>query len=326
LSTARELGHQLYRLAQDEDTLPQRLEAHKALRDTLFFLGEFAAARTHLAQGIILTDPIVERAQALRHGVAPGVRCLAVMANTLWCLGIPAQARQRSQEALALAQAVAHPQSLAMAHHFAALLHHRRREEPAVRAQADALLALATTYELPLWVGHGTCWQGWTLAIQGQEEAGTAQLHQGLSAVLATGQTLTRPFHLVLLAEAAGHAGQAEAGLHLLGEALTACEANGRADMLAEVYRLQGVLLLQQTVSDPTQAEACLQHALAIARRQQAKAWELRAAMSLSRLWQRQSKRTAAYELLAPIYGWFTEGFDTADLQEAKALLDELAG
>jgi predicted ATPase/DNA-binding winged helix-turn-helix (wHTH) protein len=326
LLTARELGQQLYRLAQDEGTLPHRLEAHKAFGDTLFFLGEFVAARTHLEQGITLTDPTVERVQALRYGVAPGVRCLAVMANTLWCLGTPAQAMQRSQEALALAQAVDHPESLAMVHHFAALLHHRRREVRAVQAQADALLTLATAQGFPLYVGHGTCWRGWTLAVQGQEEAGTMQLHQGLAAVLATGQTMTRPFHLVLLAEAAGHAGQIETGLHLLAKALAAFEASGRADMLAEAYRLQGVLLLQQAVADATRAEACFQQALAIARHQQARSWELRAATGLSRLWLQQGKQHEARALLAPIYDWFTEGFETADLQEARALLEELGG
>ena len=128
----------------------------------------------------------------------------------------------------------------------------------------------------------------------------------------------------VLLAEVAGHAGQVEEGLRLLAEALAALEASGRGDLRAETYRLQGALLLRQTTSDATQAEACFQQALAIARHQQAKSWELRAATSLSRLWQEQGKRTEAYELLAPIYGWFTEGFDTADLQEAKALLEEL--
>ena len=127
-----------------------------------------------------------------------------------------------------------------MTHHFVALLHHRRREAPAVQAQADALLTLATAQGFPLYVGHGTCWRGWTLAVQGQPEAGTAQLHQGLNAVLATGQTMTRPFHLVLLAEIAGHAGQVEVGLHLLAEALTAFETSGRADMLAEVVSAPG--------------------------------------------------------------------------------------
>ena len=158
-----------------------------------------------------------------------------------------------------------------------------------------------------------------------QGEADLAPMCQGLAAVLATGQTLSRPFCLVLLAEAAEHAGQVEEGLRLLAKALAAFEVSGRGDMLAEAYRLQGALLLRQAAPDASQAEACFQQALAIARRQQAKSWELRAALSLSRLWQQQGKRAEAYELLAPIYGWFTEGFDTADLQEAKALLEELA-
>jgi predicted ATPase len=137
---------------------------------------------------------------------------------------------------------------------------------------------------------------------------------------------MTRPFHLVLLAEIAGHAGQVEVGLCLLAEALSAFETSGRADMLAEVYRLQGEYLLQQTVADPTHAETCFQQALAIARRQQAKSWELRAAMSLGRLWQQQGKRGEAHQLLAEVYTWFTEGFDTADLREARALLTALTG
>jgi predicted ATPase len=260
-----------------------------------------------------------------RYGVAPGVRCLVHGANTLWCLGAPMQAVRRSQEALALPQVRAHPQSLAFAQHFAAFLHHRRREVLAVQAQAEALLSLATAQGFPLWVGHGTCWRGWTLAMQGQGEAGLAQLHQGLAAVLATGNELSRSHWLVLLAEAAGHAGQVEEGLRVLAEALTAIEESGRGELLTEVYRLQGELLLRQVVPDAAQANACFKRALAIAGRQQAKSWELRAAMSLSRLWQRQGKRTEARELLAPIYSWFTEGLDTADLQDAKALLEEIS-
>jgi predicted ATPase len=168
--------------------------------------------------------------------------------------------------------------------------------------------------------------QGWAQAMQGQGEAGLAQLHQGMSVTLATGQTLSQPFCLVLLAEAAGYTGQVEDGRRLLAEARTAFEASGRGDLLAETYRLQGDLLLRQATPDVAQAEACFHHALALARRQQAKSWELRAAMSLARLWRQQGKCAEAYDLLAPIYGWFTESFDTVDLQEAKALLEELAG
>ena len=221
----------------------------------------------------------------------PGLRCLFTAAHALWCLGYPTQAVRRSQEALALAQAVAHPYSLAVTQHRAAFLHYRRREAQAVQAQADALLTLATAQGFPPLVGFGTCWRGWALAMQGQDEAGLAQLRQGLAAIMATGQTLSQPLCLVLLAEAAGHAGQVEEGLRVLAEALTTFEASGRGDMLAEVYRLQGALLLRQAVPDAAQAEACFQQALALARRQQAKSWELRAATSLSRLWQQQGKR-----------------------------------
>jgi predicted ATPase len=319
LPTARELGEQLYRLAQREAVPTHLLEAHDALGSTLFYLGDYVTAQTHIEQGIARTDPTAERALTLHHVVSPGVRCLAIAANVLWCLGYPTRAVQRSQEALALAQALAHLQSLAYAQHTAAFLYHRRRETPALQAQADALLTLATAQEFPLWVGHGTFWQGWALAMQGQGEA-------GLAAVPATGQTLSQPYQLVLLAEVAGHVGQVAEGLRWLAEALTSFAASGRGDMLTEAYRLQGEFLLRQATPDAAQAEICFQQALAVARRQQAKSWELRAAMSLARLWQHQGKGAAAWELLTPVYDWFTEGFDTADLQEARGLLEALKG
>src|SRR5499426_1864292 len=208
---------------------------------------------------------------------------------------------------------------------WAAYLHHRRREAPAVQAQAEALLTLATAQGFSLYVGYGTWLRGWALAIQGQGEAGLAQMHQGLAAILATGQMLAQPRGLVLLAEATGHTGQVAEGLRLLAESLAALEASGQGDLLAEAYRPKGEFLLRQAQPDASQAEACFQQALAVARHQQAKSWELRVALSLSRLWQRQGKRTEARALLAPIYGWFIEGFDTADLQEAQALLTALA-
>jgi predicted ATPase len=340
LQTARELGEQLFRLAQRTSAPTPRLEAHIALGTTLFHLGEYIAAWSHLEQGIALTHQTAQPALARRHGVAPGVRCLALAANTLWCLGFPAQAVQRSQEALALAHELAHPYSLAMAQHFAAFLSHRRRDAVAAKAQAEALLALATAQGFPLYVGYGTCYRGWAMVMQGQSEVGIAQIRQGLAALLATGLELSRPLWMVLLAEAAGHAGQVEEGLRLLAEALTMFAASGRGDMLAEAYRLQGELLLQSGVQKPDSrgfmphptsrqppaeaAEACLHQALTIARRQQARSWELRATLSLSHLWQQQEKRTLARQLLAQVYSGFTEGFDTPDLRQARALLDEL--
>jgi DNA-binding winged helix-turn-helix (wHTH) protein/predicted ATPase len=325
LPTARELGEQLDRLAQRDGVPMHRLEAHDALGGTLFYLGEYAAARMHLEQGIALINQTAQRELVLHHGVALGVRCLTMDAWTLWCLGYPAQALRRSQEALALAQTLDHPYSLALAQHYAACLHHHRRETLAVQAQAEALIPLGMAQGFPLWEGFGTFWRGWVLARQGQDVTGLAEMRQGLALVEASGQTVSRPLCLVLLAEAAACAGQVEEGLRLLAEAFTALETSGRGDMLAEAYRLQGELQRQQPAPDIAQAEVCFHRALAVARRQQAKSWELRAALSLCRLWQSQGRHTAARELLAPLYGCFTEGFDTADLLEAKALLEALA-
>jgi predicted ATPase/class 3 adenylate cyclase len=324
LHTARELGEQLLELAQREAAPMLLLEAHESLGNHVFFLGEYPVARRHLEQAIALADSSAQQALRLRHGVVPGMTCHAWIANVLWCLGYPVQAMQQIQDALHLAQSLDHPHSLALARHLAAYLHHRRREAPAVQAQAEALLTLATTQHMPLFVGMGTYWRGWALAVQGQWEAGRVQINQGLETVMAVGQKLGKTTCLLLLAEVMDQSSHVEEGRRLLAEAMAAFEANERGDMLTEVYRLQGELLLRQTVPDAIQAETCFQQALTVARRQQAKSWELRTAISLSRLWQQQGKRAEAYDLLAPVYGWFTEGFDTADLQEAKALLEDL--
>src|SRR5207247_5125407 len=161
---------------------------------------------------------------------------------------------------------------------------------------------------------------GWARAMQGHGEEGIAHIHQGLGAFQATAAN-AQPYYLALLAEAYGTIGESTAGLGVLAEALVAVDKTGARGWEVELYRLKGERLLQHATGGSDEAEDCFQQALAIARRQQAKSRELRAAMSLSRLWQQQGKRTEAYELLAPIYEWFTEGFDTADLQEAKALL-----
>jgi predicted ATPase len=160
--------------------------------------------------------------------------------------------------------------------------------------------------------------------MQDQGEAGMAQVHQGITTVRATGQALAVPYFCTVLAEVCDRLGHLEDGLQALAEAHTLVEQYEERWWEAEVCRLQGVLLLRQPETPQAEAEAWLQRALDVARRQEAKALELRTAVSLSRLWQQQGKRTEAYELLTPIYGWFTEGFDTADLQEAKALLKAL--
>src|SRR5207245_4285967 len=167
--------------------------------------------------------------------------------------------------------------------------------------------------------------RGWALAQQGQAQDGIAQIEQGLSAFRATGAEIERSYFLALLAEAYGMMEQPETGLTMLTEALALVDTTGEHWYEPELYRLKGALLLQQSADHHAEAESCFHHALEIARSQQAKSFELRAATSLARLWQSQEKRDEARQLLGNVYGWFTEGFDTADLQEAKALLDALA-
>ena len=288
--------------------------------------GHLELVRQHLEDGIARDTPAQPRTAVFRLGRDLGVACRVNAAQTLWLLGYPEQALARLHEALALAHELSHPYSLGFVRVVAAWVSQFRRDVPAVHEHAEAAVALSNEQGFPQWAAYGMILRGWALAMQGQGEAGLVQLRQGLAAVVAMGSEIWRSLCLVLLAEAAGHIGQVEEGLGLLAEALTVLEATEQGDMLAEAYRLQGGLLLRQATPDTAQAEACFQQALAIARRQQAKSWELRAAMSLSRLWQQQGKRAEAYDLLVPIYGWFTEGFDTADLQEAKALLEDLGG
>jgi predicted ATPase len=173
-------------------------------------------------------------------------------------------------------------------------------------------------------VARGTILYGWALALQGQCEVGLAAMRQGLAAELATGSTLFQPYGLGLLAEAYGAGGHPAEGLTALAEARAVLDTTALRVYAAELSRLQGVLLLQQAVSDTARAAACFHQALDVARQQQAKSFELRAATSLACLWQSQGKRQEASDVLAPVYNWFTEGFDTADLQEAKTLLDQL--
>src|SRR4029453_14497076 len=249
-----------------------------------------------------------------------GVWCRAYGAWPLWLLGYPAQALQRNQEALTLARALVHPFSLAHALYYAAYLHYFRREAHAAQTHAEAAMALASEQGFPQMVATGMITRGWALAMQGQAEEGMAQLQQGMAAFRAAAGDLDRPRYLAQLAEAYGQRGETEAGLATLAEALATAHHTGDRYWEAELHRLKGELLLAPSEERHAEAETCFHHALTIARRQQAKSLELRAAMSLSRLWQRQDKQAEAHELLAEIYGWFTEGFDTADLQEAKAL------
>jgi predicted ATPase/class 3 adenylate cyclase len=321
--TARELGEQLLTLAENANDPVRLLRAHAALGEILLHVGQLLPARAHLEQGIALYASQQHRSHAVQ---TPTVPCLAYAAWALWQLGYPDQALQRSDEARALAKELSHPLSLAIALHFTATVHQFRREAQAAQEWARAATVLSREQGLPFWDGSGTIMWGWALAAQGQVEDGIAKLHQGLVTFRATGAEVQQPSWLALLAEANGWAGRAAPGLDAVAEALAIMDKTGERYYEAELYRLQGELLLQEDKGQKAlEAEASFLQALEVARRQQAKSWELRAAMSLSRLWQRQGKHQEAYDLLAPIYGWFTEGFDTADLQEAKALLEELS-
>jgi predicted ATPase len=325
--TTRALGEQLLSLAQrlqDPDLL---LEAHHAQWSVLFHGGELAAARPHLEQGLRLYDPQRHRAHAaLYSGHDPGVCCRMQAAPSLWLLGYPNQAMASMQAALALAQQLAHPHSLALALFWAAMLHHLRREAPLTQARAEATMTIATDHGLSELVARAAPLLGWALAQNDQGEEGRVQIHQGLAASRTIGAIRDRPYNLALLAEASAQEGQNTEGLEALAEALAALPKSGARWWEAELHRLRGELLLQHAGVPPGEVATCFHQALTVARRQQAKSLELRAAMSLSRLWQCQGKHVEAQQLLAEIYGWFTEGFDTTDLQEAKTLLEELSG
>jgi class 3 adenylate cyclase/predicted ATPase len=324
---AQAVAEQLLDLAQRQHDPAILLGARHMMGYLLCQVGAFAPARTHLEQGIALSNPQRHTTPQTTPGGNrnDGVSCRAMVARALWVLGYPDQAVHRSQEALTMAHALAHPYSLAITLNYTAWLYQFRWEGQAVQEWAEAAMALSTEQGFVYWLASGTILHGWSLAAQGQSAEGIAQIHRGLAALGATGVKVYRPYYLALLAEAYGRVDHAEEGLRVLAEALAMVDTTGERAPEAELHRLYGELLLRQAVLDVPQAEACYQQALAIARYQQAKSWELRAAISLSRLWQRQGKRDQARELLAPVYGWFTEGFDTADLQEAKALLEGLA-
>jgi predicted ATPase len=324
LQTAHALSAQLLPLAQQAQEPAMLGAAHAALGATLYHLGAVAAAYRHSAQGIALYDPQQQRASAFLYGQDAGVLCHGYTARELWSLGFPDQGLAQNAAAVTLAQQIAHPFSLGSALRFAAMFHQLRREVRVAQDRADAAITLATAQDFPNWRAFGTVLRGWALAHQGQAQEGSAQISQGLRAWRATGAEIQRPHFLALLAEAYGMMGQPEAGLTALTEALTLVDTTGERYYAAEIYRLKGVLLFQQHADNQAEAATCFQHAISIAQNQSAKSWELRVATSLARLWHQQGKRQEAHDLLAPVYNWFTEGFDTADLMDAKALLDEL--
>lgn len=331
--TARGLCERLLSMAQSEHDVALLLTAHQRQGRLLVFQGEFVSARKHLEDGIALYDTQRSHSHILLYADDAGVGCLSYLAIAQWFLGHVDQALENMQAALSLAGELDHPFSLAYALIAATWFYQYRQEAQATQACAEEVIALAQEQGISLRAAQGTIMRGWSLTAQGQHEEGIAQMHQGLAASRVTGAE-NQIHYLVLLAEAYGQSGQIDAGLHVLTEALAAVERGRERWWEAELHRLRGEFLSRQGNARPqtkgtrrqmVEAEQCFQQALVIARRQEAKSLELRAAMSLSRLWQQQGMSQEAYDLLAPVYEWFTEGFDTADLQTAKVLLAKLS-
>jgi predicted ATPase len=350
----RELAEQCLSLAQGAQDPIQLLGAHLEVGSAFFYLGDLAQAREHLEQGMALYDPRQHDAYIRLYGYDLGVSCFARAASVLWLMGYPEQALDKVRGALTLAQKHAHPFSMAYALCFSAECHRLRREERITQERADAAIRLSAEQGFPLWMAGATIYKGWALAEQGQYKEGISLMREGMGSWLATGAEVARSSWLAQLAEGCGKAGQVAEGLSAVTEGLAVTNAREERWWEAELYRLKGEMSLRlgevkanlgksrrgkpsqgkSRVPDsqhlasslPTaeaEAEGCFQKALEIARKQQAKSLELRAAMSLMRLWRSQGKSSEAQHLLLSIYSWFTEGFDTPDLRDAKALLDQ---
>jgi class 3 adenylate cyclase/predicted ATPase len=334
-------AEQLLRVAQQAQDSGFLLQAHMALAVSYCTLGEFTLARHHSEQGIRLYDPQHHRSHALRYGYDPKMIYLAYSTWALWSLGYPDQARQRSRELLTFARELSHPYSLAAACFMAGGFYIFCREEPQALAHLAEAISLCTEYGMPLFLAFSTALQGQVLVRQGNVNEGLRQIQAGLTSLDAMETRISRSLLFTYQAEGYAELGQVEVGLSLVAQALEFVDKHDERIYEAELYRLKGELTLAQSrvqslgsrVQNPQsafpnpqlEAEACFLTAIEIARRQEAKSWELRAVMSLARLWQQQGKRDDARQMLAEVYNWFKEGFDTKDLQEAKDLLGELA-
>jgi len=322
---ARAIAEQLLQLARASAAPADRVVAHRAMGAVLAAQGELREARWHVEQSLALYTPGEHEALILHYGLDFQVFDLSLLALVLWCLGLPDQARQRNAEALRVARALGHPFSQGQALNFAVMVQQCSGDVPQTRVRAEALIAVATEHGFPLWLAAGQVFRSWALAAQGQDDS-TTQLQQAIANYQAMGLRFALPYGLALLTSLYRCTGQPEVGLATLTEALDLVETHGEYMWQAELFRLKGELLLVLAVAASDEAERCFQQALAIARVQHARSWELRAATSLARLWQQQGQRDAARALLVPIYAWFTEGLDTSDLQEAKALISTLDG
>jgi predicted ATPase len=315
LVSAREAAQAVLALGEQAGHSGYLLEGCRANGVVSFYAGEFENARHYLERGIALYDVQTHGRHGLRYIEDPGQTCLSYLAQVLWVLGYPDQAVERADEAIGVARATGHMPSVVEAMIWLAEITVLRRDIPKAREHIAAALALATEHGLPTWIGMAKIMQGW---VQGQRADGLAQIRAGL----AIASRLYRPYSLSRLAEALAKNGELDEALSALDEAMKGSRHSAAPYWDAELHRLKGELLIATGVH--ARAEACFQEAVAIAQGQGAGSLKLRALTSLARVLAGRGERQQAHDLLAPIYGWFTEGFETADLKDAKALLDGL--
>jgi predicted ATPase len=328
---ARALAEEFVSLAERQRD-PAVVAGHRAVGLPSLCLADLTLARGEFEQSIALYDPAQHRSLAYLFGHDQGVASLLNLALALWLLGYPEQALRRCEEAIELVRPIRHVNSQAYALYFSAMHYQFRRDPHRARERAEAAIALAAEQELAQWSAWSMPIGGWAMAEHGQTGEGIARIREGLAAAQTIRAEMFRSYYLCLLAEAYRRAGLPRSGLAELAAAQTLMEKNDERFWEAELYRLRGELLLQDAASagrpdSPSgpEAEECFGKSLDVARRQGARSLELRSAMSLSRLWQREGKRAQARQIVADVYGWFTEGFDTEDLKDARARLDELA-
>jgi class 3 adenylate cyclase/predicted ATPase len=310
--------------AQSQPSSDPLLVAHRILGLSLMLSGDYPAALAHLETAASLYRPDEHRDTAFRYGQDIGVSAFVFLSIALWHRGYPDQSARAADRALAYSRQLGHAHTLAHALSFAGQAAVFARDVATVHAYSNESIALASEHGFAIWAAVGRMLQGWADTQRGEATTGIARIRDGLAADEATGARAWTPLYVVLLAEALALAGKIEEGLAALDDALAKAVASGERGWDAEIHRLQGELTTRLPYPDPAKAEDSFRTALAIAREQGTRGYELRAATSLARLWGEQGRQVEARELLAPVYGWFTEGFDTPDLKEAKALLDEL--
>ncbi|ANG62875.1 hypothetical protein A8C75_10525 [Marinobacterium aestuarii] len=323
---AQEVGLLLLSQAQNSADPDLLLEAHAAIGPTCFFLGDFAAARRHLEAVCQGYDPQRHQHHAFDYGMDPGVLGHNFMAWVLWFCGQPDTAMRRCEKMLSLAEKVNHPFSLAFALGYAAELYQLRGEVERVRERAEAAVALSIEQGFPYWQAQGGVLLGWVMAQQGDVDGGIEKMRAGLVAYRANGAELGCSYLMLRLAETLLGAERFDEALRVVHDAEALCAANGEGFCAAELHRLRGVIARDSNLktASHSEAERCFEQAISVARKQGVLALELRAVTELARLWQAQGKADAARQRLASIYSRFSEGFDTADLQNAKALLRAL--